>query len=159
MELANMEQLLEAYFEGNTTLAQEQELRTFFNSGEVPPHLDVYRSMFTGFDLAKEESLEQSITLKSPKRNYRFWNYSIAASLLIALGVTGYLFTSSANGLTAEEQEALAAFKKTKEVMYLFSENLNEGTASIAHLNEFSNGIANMSVLNQFNESKKLILK
>jgi hypothetical protein len=63
------------------------------------------------------------------------------------------------SGYTTEEEEALAAFQKTKEVMFLFSENLNEGTASIGHLDELSNGISTMSVLNQFNESKNLILK
>ena len=159
MELANIEQLLEAYFEGNTTLAQEQELRAFFGTSEVPAHLEVYRSMFMGFDLAKDESMGNEIAHVKPIRNNRFWNYSIAASLMIAIGVTGYMLTQSTNGLTSEEQEALAAFKKTKEIMYMFSENLNEGTASVAHLNEFSNGISNISVLNQFNESKNLILK
>lgn len=156
MELANIEKLLEAYFEGNTTLAQEQELRAFFSTSEIPPHLAVYQSMFQGFDLAKEETSQREIILE-PKKRTRFWNYSVAASLLIAIGVTGYMFYEP--GLTAEEEEALAAFKNTKEVMFLFSENLNEGTASLAHIDEFTNGVSNLSVINQFNESKNLILK
>jgi len=157
MELANIEQLLEAYFEGNTTLTEEQELSTFFSTSDVPPHLAIYQSMFKSFDLAKEETSQREITIFESKKRSRFWNYSIAASLLIAIGVTGYMMSQT--GLTSEEQEALAAFNKTKEVMFLFSENLNEGTSSIAHLNEFSNGVSNLSVINQFNESKNLILK
>lgn len=157
MELVNIEKLLEAYFEGTTTEVEEQELRSFFKTEEIPPHLAMYQPMFQGFEQAKEETSERTITLTNPKRNTRFWNYSVAASLLIAIGVAGYTFGNS--GYTSEEEEALAAFQKTKEVMFLLSENLNEGTASIGHLDEFSKGISNMSVLNQFNESKNLILK
>ncbi|MEM7087206.1 MAG: hypothetical protein AAF489_13545 [Bacteroidota bacterium] len=157
MELANIERLLEAYFEGTTTEVEEQELRSFFKTEEVPPQMAMYQSMFQSFDQAKEETSQRTITISSPKRNTRFWNYSIAASLLVAMGVASYMFGSS--GYSAEEEEALAAFQKTKEVMFLLSENLNKGTASIGHLEEFSNGISTMSVLNQFNESKNLILK
>ena len=157
MELVNIEQLLEAYFEGNTTLAQERELRTFFSSSEIPPHFAMYQSMFQSFDLAKEETSQRKITIFESKKRSGFWNYSIAASMLIAIGVTAYMISQP--GLTSEEEEALVAFNKTKEIMFLFSENLNEGTSSIAHLDEFSKGISYLSVINQFNESKNLILK
>jgi len=157
MELANIDKLLEAYFEGTTTEVEEQKLRAYFKTEDVPPHRAMYQSMFLGFDEAKEETSQRTITITRPKRNNRFWNYSVAASLLIAIGVGSYMFSNS--GYTSEEEEALAAFQKTKEVMFLLSENLNEGTASIGHLDEFTNGISTMSVLNQFNESKNLILK
>jgi len=157
MELAKIEKLLESYFDGNTTLDQEQELRLFFKTSSVPPHLEIYQPMFMGFEEAKEETSHREVTLEEPKTKQRFWKLSIAASLLIALGVLGYTFNQS--GLSAEEEEALAAFQKTKETMYLFSKNLNEGTEKMAHLNEFTNGISTMSVINQFDESKKLILK
>lgn len=157
MELAKIEILLESYFEGTTTLDQEKELRLFFKTGSVPPHLEVYQPLFKGFEQAKEETTNQVIEIAQPNKGRRFWSLSIAASLLIALGVVGYTFTQ--NSLTAEEEEALAAFKKTKETMYLFSKNFNEGTEKIAHLKEFSNGMSNMTVLDQFKESKNLIFK
>ena len=157
MELANIEKLLEAYFEGATSEQEEQELRAFFKTEEIPSHLAMYKAMFEGYEAASKETSQSTIALTQPKKNNRFWNLSIAATLLITIGLVGYTFTQS--GYTAEEKEALAAFQKTQEVMFLLSENLNEGTASIGHLDEFTKGIANMSVLNQFNESKNLILK
>lgn len=157
MELANIEKLLESYFEGTTTLDQEKELRLFFKTGSVPPHLEVYQPLFIGFEQAKEETTDQVIQIAQPNKGRRFWSLSIAASFLIALGVVGYTLTQ--NGLTAEEEEALAAFKKTKETMYMFSKNFNEGTEKIAHLKEFTSGVSNMSALKQFDESKKLIFK
>ena len=35
----NIEELLNRYFEGETSAAEEQELRRFFASGDVPAHL------------------------------------------------------------------------------------------------------------------------
>ena len=157
MELARIEKLMESYFEGTTTLDQEKELRLFFKTGPVPPHLEVYEPLFMGFELAREERSTKEIAIEEPRTNRRFWSLSIAASVLIALGAIAYTFTQ--NGLTTEEEEALAAFKKTKETMYMFSKNFNEGTEKIAHLNEFSNGVSNMALIGEFSESKNLIFK
>lgn len=158
MELANIEKLLEAYFEGNTSLAQEQELRAYFKQSTLPTHLEVYRSLFAGFDLAKQETSHREILIPKEQKRSSFWNLSIAASVVLAIGAGAYVYNQS-NGLTSEEEEALMAFNKTKEVMFLLSETLNEGTESVAHFNEFNKGLSTMSVLNQINESKNLILK
>ena len=157
MELAKIESLLERYFEGNTSLYEEQELRSFFSEGGVPPHLAVYQPMFIGFEIAQEETLSKEIKLPSPQKRSNFWKLGIAASLLVCLGTAGYMFSNS--GLSAEEQEALAAFKKTQETMLMLSQNFNQGTASLTHLNELENGISNLQILNEFSESKNLILK
>ena len=37
-----IEELLERYFEGETSAAEEKRIRAFFASGEVPEHLAVY---------------------------------------------------------------------------------------------------------------------
>ena len=42
----NIEELLNKYFEGETTCEEERELRRFFTRGIVPEHLQMYRPMF-----------------------------------------------------------------------------------------------------------------
>lgn len=42
----NIEELLNKYFEGETTCEEERELRRFFTRGIVPEHLQIYRPMF-----------------------------------------------------------------------------------------------------------------
>ena len=37
-----IEELLERYFEGETSAAEEKQIRAFFASGEVPEHLAAY---------------------------------------------------------------------------------------------------------------------
>ena len=45
-----IEKLLEQYFEGLTTAAEEALLRRFFTSGKVPDNLMMYKLLFVHFD-------------------------------------------------------------------------------------------------------------
>lgn len=51
----NIEELLNRYFEGETSAAEEQELRRFFASGDVPAHLSAYQPLFAYFDEERAE--------------------------------------------------------------------------------------------------------
>lgn len=48
-----IEELLERYFEGETSAAEEKQIRAFFASGEVPEHLAAYAPLFAYFDEVK----------------------------------------------------------------------------------------------------------
>ena len=41
-----IDELLDKYFEGETSCEEERELRRFFTEGEVPEHLQTYRPLF-----------------------------------------------------------------------------------------------------------------
>lgn len=47
MNTKKIEQLLEKYFEGETTLNEEKELRDFFQQDEIPEHLKSYTDQFS----------------------------------------------------------------------------------------------------------------
>ena len=42
----NLKRLLDLYFDGETTLEQEETLRRRFLAGKVPPEYERYRSLF-----------------------------------------------------------------------------------------------------------------
>ncbi|RDK87190.1 hypothetical protein [Marinirhabdus gelatinilytica] len=135
MELAKIEQLLEAYFEGNTTLEEEAILRAYFTKTNVAPHLQQYQPIFAGFAQAQgERSVREIVLPKGPKTASRWW-VGIAATLLVAIGVFG--FFNQEPTLTAEEKEALAAFEKTKEAFKLMSQNFNEGAEELVYIQKF----------------------
>ena len=46
----NIEEVLNRYFEGETSVAEERELRRFFAGANVPDHLSAYRPLFAYFD-------------------------------------------------------------------------------------------------------------
>ena len=54
MELDRIENLLEKYFEGETSIAEEKELKVYFSSGDVAQHLEQYKAIFGYFSEAKE---------------------------------------------------------------------------------------------------------
>ena len=41
-----IDELLDKYFEGETSCEEERELRRFFTEEEVPEHLQTYRPLF-----------------------------------------------------------------------------------------------------------------
>lgn len=137
MELAKIEQLLETYFEGNTTLAEEAVLEAYFTKGEIAPHLQTYQPLFAGFEAARNEVSRQELQLPtlSASKN-RAWWYGLAASVVIAIGIAGYTFSQPS--LTAEEQEAIAAFNESKAAMKLLAQNFNKGTQDLALINQFT---------------------
>lgn len=137
MELVKIEELLETYFEGNTTLAEEATLSAYFTNGDVAEHLQTYQPLFAGFEAARNEVSEQQLELPTNKvSKNRTWWYGIAASLVIAISIAGYTFSEPS--LTSEEQEAIAAFNKSKDAMMLLALNFNKGTEDLAHINQFT---------------------
>ena len=158
MELAKIPALLEKYFEGNTTLAEETQLKEFFTRGEVPPNLVQYKPLFEGFAIAREEKLSKQIALPKEKDTSSFWKWGIAASFVLLLGISSAFFFGN-TGLSQEEQEALAAYNNAKETMLLLSENLNKGASKVTYFEEFSENASTLQVINQFNETTSKYLK
>jgi hypothetical protein len=144
MELAKIESLLDSYFEGKTSLDQEKTLRDYFSSATIAPHLMAYQGLFVGLKNAQNEVSEKEISLPQASTNSRRGWLSIAASVVIILGVVGLQF--SGNQMTSEEQHALAEFNKSRATLLLMSKSFNEGTQELA-------------VIGQFTETKNRILK
>ena len=137
MELVKIEELLETYFEGNTTLEEEATLGAYFTDGDVASHLQAYQVLFASFEAARNEVSEKQLQLPNTKvSKNRTWWYGIAASLIIAIGIAGYTFSQPS--LTSEEQEAIAAFNESKDAMMLLAQNFNKGTEDLAHINQFT---------------------
>jgi hypothetical protein len=142
MDLQKIEQLLDDYFEGETGVEDEKLLKAYFSGNDIAPHLELYRDMFAYFAQAKTESTQAKIKTLQPEKQGVFKNmkqwYSIAAFLVIALGVTFY-FQNNSNTITeAERLEAEYAFEKTKEALNFFSLHFNSGVSNLSVLNEFT---------------------
>lgn len=86
--------LLEKYFRGETSLAEEAELKSYFTSNENGnAEHEVYRALFMTFDLEKQETPGISISkVYDQQKSKNFWiktfsYYGIAAALVLALWV------------------------------------------------------------------------
>ena len=137
MELNDIEQLLTSYFEGNTSLHEEEKLKQYFTGQKVASHLLQYKPIFVGFSAAQKLGSERSFTFKKEKKkSLSFWKFAMAESLLMAFVIGGYYMTLPPR-LTQEEKEALMAFEHSKKAMLMLSENLNKGTQQIRYVNQF----------------------
>ena len=137
MESNNIEQLLEKYFEGETSVAEEQVLKEYFRSENIAPHLETHRPWFSYFSNAKTQKMHSSPVLPSKKRFKITW-IGIAASLLIAVGLLTFWDKPS------EKQEDLGsfedpeiAFRETQKALAMLSENVNVGIQSLEYVNEY----------------------
>ncbi|WP_298224433.1 hypothetical protein [Flavobacterium sp.] len=142
MELYKIETLLEKYFEGETTIAEENELKRYFSSETVAPHLQQYQALFGYYATEKSQNFERELPLQQSKKSQIKW-ISIAASIVVLLGVGIYAF----NNLSAEKSnEELGtyddpeeAFRETQKALAMLSTNVNVGIESIQYIQNYEN--------------------
>ena len=60
MDYKMIKDLLETYFEGETTLEEEAKLKDYFLQDEVDPKLKEYQSLFQFFSFEKKQQLDDS---------------------------------------------------------------------------------------------------
>lgn len=90
IKIENIQKLLDKYFEGSTSCKEEQLLRKYFTSYNIPEDLKVYRPIFEYMD---EQAKETSTAKKTSINHNIFLRYTweaIAATVLLILGFTAY---------------------------------------------------------------------
>lgn len=142
MELDKIEDILEKYFQGETSIAEENQLKEYFSSPNVAQHLEQYKPMFGYFSQVREQKSTQEIPLKAKKRNVAW--LSIAASVVVLLGIGTYFFVSEKNAAPAVAQSELGTYDDPEEALAatqkawaLLSNNVNVGIESVQYIQEY----------------------
>lgn len=138
MESHKIDHLLEKYFEGETSIAEENELRTYFSSPNVAPPHEQYKPLFGYFSFAKEQQFERTVPLHSKKRKIVAW-LSVAASIVVLVGVgTFAYFNGSAQSQdlgTYDSPEE--AFRETQKALAMLSDHVNTGVESVQYIQTY----------------------
>jgi hypothetical protein len=139
MELNRIETILEKYFQGETSISEEKELKNYFSSSDVAQHLEQYKPLFGYFSEAKAQEFKQTVPLQAKKHNVAW--LSIAASVVVLLGISTFTYLhqpEETNDLgTYESPEE--AFEATQKALSMLSKNVNVGIESVTYINEFQN--------------------
>ncbi len=135
MELDNIKELLEKYFEATTTDAEESTLRAYFSREKVAPQLEQYKPMFTYFSKAREERFTRPLPVMEPRKNHNLRWVSVAAVAVLALGI--YFGKNYEDQREKEQEQALYAYNETKKALDLLAENFGKGTEKVAYLRGF----------------------
>ncbi len=153
MNVDEIKALIGKYYKGTTTESEEQQLKAFFASGEVPTELLDEKAFFNAFlmpettmpdDLDKriEHQIDSwNIVEKTIKRHARTismrWISSIAASVVLIISVAVFI-NSRANQREYAFQEDTYdnpqdAYAETQRALKFFSSKMNKGLAQISN--------------------------
>jgi len=136
MVLTKIEQLLEKYDNGETTLQEEQQLKNYFSQETVAPHLEMYKPLFTYFALNQQEQFTKDVPLKSKTNNLYKW-ISVAAVAVIMLSV--YFNQPNLGNDYGTYDDPEMAYNEVKNSLEMISTHFNKGASSINYLNEVEN--------------------
>ena len=170
MNIKEIEQLLELYYEGNTTLAEEKLLKQFFSGDDVPEHFRLHQQMFRFFTAETtltlndeqqnkvlmrriEQYREETSTISLVPGKRRLYYFSgIAAGLLILIGL---VFTIR-NEVGRRHHDELAntsnefAYAQTKEALLMVSVGLNTGLDAVQRFKTLNNAMEKIQRINKF---------
>jgi len=141
MKQKEIRQLLEKYFEGESTLAEENLLREFFKCDDVPADLKAEQNYFRFFSYSKcvpdpsadfEDRILTAIDdteVKSGKRKLYTILSGVAAALLLVAGFYSIFFNERPVKNTYPDPEI--AYAETMKILYDVSARLNRGTQAL----------------------------
>ncbi len=146
METNEIKQILQLYFNGESTLEEERKLEAYFNEGEVADELKKYAEFFGGIsELAyqtEDPTIEDDVmdyileNEHQEKTKYRsMWKVvtGIAASIIIVLG--GFLFYQERNQKPFEDtfNDPEMAYAYAKQTMQYVSGKYSKGLAELSN--------------------------
>ena len=148
MESKIIEALLEQYYNGETSLEEEQRLKEFFAQQDIPVHLEHEQEMYRFYATARQERTELDINEQLfktgkeagriiPLRRLRVWP-ALAASIFIMMGA-GMYFNNSVvkkGSIYGTYSNPELAYAETQRALLLISEKLNKGTKNLDRLAE-----------------------
>lgn len=159
-DLKKIEELLQKYYDGDTSLEEERKLHWFFQTCEVPSHLQSDADLFRyHYKQRKEEPsaiLEEKLVrlLHDQEHKKRFFMSGrtirlvsgIAATVLIILalwiGIGQDLFRKQHAGTFQDTyDDPQLAYLETKKVLLMVSEKLNAGTEDLQYLRKYNQGV------------------
>ncbi len=140
MESIRIEQLLEKYFQGETGLTEEKELKAYFSSSNVAQHLEQYKPLFAYYNQAATERFEKQLPFPAKSR-FSTLKLAVAAAVILSVGIITTKWINVESPKPAGEygtyNDPKVALEETKKALALVSEKLNVGVESVEYIDEY----------------------
>ncbi|MDT8347878.1 MAG: hypothetical protein RQ756_08750 [Flavobacteriaceae bacterium] len=133
-----MNELLNKYFEGSTSLTEEQQLREYFLSDKVAQEHAHLVALFSLKNTNPKEVPDFAVAPLIAKKQGApkgIW-YSIAASAAVIIMLFWLLPKPNPTTDLGSYDDPHLALQKTIEALQLVSENMNKGTTAMSYMNE-----------------------
>jgi hypothetical protein len=155
MDLDNIDSLLQKYWNAETSLEEEQQLREFFAREPVPENLKETASLFRYFeqqkrlgvdDLAFDRELKKKLKPAGKVINLSMVQVArIAAGLFVVVAATFFIREEIKKAYpeepTAEEDtysDPKVAFEETKKALMMISKSFNKAQKEASKINVFN---------------------
>ncbi len=171
MEKKRIENLIEKFYNGETSIGEERLLENYFSQKNIPASLEAERDLFRFYSGSRNEQLpddrlEQKIIraieseggdLTGKRRRMIFAVTSIAASILLLIGSYFIFLSPSGPGLALSKYKDTfdnpeIAYLETQKALLYVSGKLNEGTRELDNLTKFEKGTKELDNLNLMNK-------
>lgn len=172
MNTREIKQLIEKFYEGETTLAEEKLLREFFAGSDIPEELSIHKPVFDFFrmeqqqegtgrngdqDLPEEKTGKEGRVIRMNHRgNQRFHVISLAASVVILAGIA-IAIVMNLNGRDHFTRQDQLAYAQAKEALTIVSSNFNTGASQLRYLRAFDKGMSQMRTFSEFFKYQTII--
>lgn len=170
--LKQIKELLEKYYNGETTLEEERKLHWYFQTQDVPMDLRPDMELFRYHYKQAREDASPEITDKLsklidelggksrfilPLRSIRFIS-GMAATILVMLALwigfgRDFMHKKQLGRFGDTFDDPQLAYLETKKALLLVSEKLNSGTKELKHLNKYNQSIGMMEPVLSFGPS------
>lgn len=150
MAYNNINNLLDKYWEGTTSLQEEQVLHDYFNSDEVSQELKQYQPLFQFFKVEKENQLPNNFetevlqklapTVPKPAKIRKLYYNIMKSAAVVLVLVASYFTYSTLDGDTVKHgqsnmivydsnpEDAEAAYAAYRDALKLVSRKIDKGT-------------------------------
>ncbi|MBL0014059.1 MAG: hypothetical protein IPP30_10175 [Flavobacterium sp.] len=140
MESDRMSLLVSKYFDGETTIGEEIELKKYFSSSDVSANLLQYKPLFVYLSVNANQKFEKAMPTLQHTSNPVKW-LSIAASAVVLLGIGIYAFNNFSEAKTSTElgtfDDPQVAFEETQKALAMLSNHVNTGIESVRYVQTY----------------------
>lgn len=175
MDLQKIKALLEKYYSGESSLEEEEILRTYFTQADVIPELQPDKDIFM-FNLEQkseqdnmpdmseqiwraieEDNLPKTISMK---QKVVYWSLRVAAGIVVLLASFFLLKNqvqeeNQSNKITDTYNNPEEAYKQAKQTLLYVSAMLNNGTEHLEPIQKINEGKEKLNPLASFNDGIK----
>lgn len=164
-----LKMLLTKYFEGNTSLEEEEMLRQYFTTQEeLPAELLTYRDQFLMFQAMAGSTLdtgelERRITRKidalaafpRPVNNRRrMYRFMAAASVAVLIGIAAWFFFLQQQPRAKDTfTDPQLAYHEAQKALLYVSRKMNRGMEPLSNVSKITTGTDQLKTLERMDES------
>ncbi len=171
MEKKRIEQLIEKFYNGETSIGEERLLENYFSQKNIPASLEAERDIFRFYSSSRNEQLpddqlkekiiraieSEGGDLSGKKRRMIYTVTGIAASILLLIGSYFILLSPSGPGIALSKYKDTydnpeIAYMETHKALLYVSGKLNEGTSKLDNLTKFEKGTKELDNLKLMNK-------